>query len=100
MQIEITVLASVFGVVIAVGTFFFGRVTAAQKSGESAGEFRSDIQYVKRLLEDMLLEQRNTNKTVADHGERLAKVEERTASALKRIDDEISKQRQSVRDKE
>ena len=87
MQIEILVLTSAIGVTLSIGTFFFGRLTSARRDGEHTGEFKSDIQYLKRLLEDLLLEQRNTNRIVADHSERLAKVEERAASAHRRIDE-------------
>ncbi|MEG1609533.1 MAG: hypothetical protein RR348_06655 [Clostridia bacterium] len=47
----------------------------------------ADNQYIKRRIDDVLLEQRETNKTLDAHGERLTRVEESAKQAHKRIDE-------------
>lgn len=51
----------------------------------------ADIQYIKRRVDDVLLEQKDTNKTLDAHAERIARVEEAVKQAHKRIDEHIKK---------
>ena len=59
--------------------------------GKENGELKADTVYIRRRIDDILLEQRDTNKTVSGHAERIAKVEESVKSAHHRID-EIKKE--------
>lgn len=57
----------------------------AQK-GKEDGELKSNTEYIRRRIDDVLLEQRETNKTLNVHAERLSRVEESSKQAHKRID--------------
>lgn len=57
-----------------------------KKEGIEAGTLRADIEYIKRRSDDMLLEQKETNKNINVLSERLTRVEESTKSAHHRID--------------
>ncbi len=57
-----------------------------KKDGAESGRERSDIEYIKRRTDDILLEQRNTNMTMSSHAERITRVEESVKQAHKRID--------------
>lgn len=56
------------------------------KEGEQTSSLKTDIQYIKRLMEDVLLEQRRINDTLSSHSERITRVEESSKQAHKRID--------------
>lgn len=75
---------------ITIATFFITRHKDAKKEGQDDGALKADIAYIKRRVDDVLLEQRETNKTLDAHAERITRVEESTKQAHKRID-EISK---------
>lgn len=55
------------------------------QDGHESGSLKSDMQYIKRRIDDVLLEQRNINLTLISHTERIARVEESTKSAHNRI---------------
>lgn len=57
-----------------------------KKEGIEAGTLKTDIEYIKRRSDDMLLEQKETNKNINVLSERLTRVEESTKSAHHRID--------------
>jgi len=57
-----------------------------KKDGADAGRDRSDIEYIKRRTDDILLEQKNTNMTLSSHAERITRVEESVKEAHRRID--------------
>lgn len=62
-----------------------------KKQGREDGELKADTEYIKKRIDDVLLEQRNINKTVSDHAIRIALVEAATKSAHHRLD-EIKKE--------
>jgi hypothetical protein len=55
-------------------------------AGTEKGTLETDIEYIKRRTDDVLLEQRDTNKSINVLAERVTRVEELTKSAHKRID--------------
>lgn len=57
------------------------------KDGDNDGTLKSDTQYIKRRVDDVLLEQRNINNTLNTHGERITRVEESAKQAHKRINE-------------
>lgn len=57
-----------------------------REEGTAEGTLRTDIEYIKRRSDDMLLEQKETNKNINILNERLTRVEESTKSAHHRID--------------
>ncbi len=73
-----TVLGALFG--------FSSYRRYIKRDGADEGQKRSDIEYIKRRTDDILLEQRNTNMTLSSHAERITRVEESVKQAHKRID--------------
>lgn len=57
-----------------------------REEGEEAGTLHMDIAYIKRRSDDMLLEQKETNKNITILSERVTRVEESSKSAHKRLD--------------
>lgn len=54
--------------------------------GTKEGSLHSDISYIKSRTDDVLLEQKDTNRNMNLMNERLTRVEESTKSAHRRID--------------
>ena len=50
-MIEVSVLIAIAGLSISVATFFIGRTTAAKSDGQSDGELKADIKYIKTSVE-------------------------------------------------
>lgn len=87
---------TIFTLIAAAGTLcsiIFGYVgyskglkTDNYKAGDEKGGIKADLQYMKRLMEDVLLEQKDINKSVNSLTERITRVEESSKQAHKRID--------------
>lgn len=87
---------TIFTLIAAAGTLcgilfgYVGYSKGAKKDsrndGEKDGSLKADTQYIKRRVDDVLLEQRNINNTLSSHSERITRVEESTKQAHKRID--------------
>ncbi len=73
-----TVLGALFG--------FSSYRRYVKRDGAEQGRDRTDIEYIKRRTDDILLEQKNTNMTLSSHAERITRVEESVKQAHKRID--------------
>ena len=54
--------------------------------GEIEGNFKADLTYIKKRTDDVLLEQKDTNRNLSLLTERLVRVEESTKAAHKRLD--------------
>ena len=78
--------------VLAVVTFFIGRFSAHQANGEKSGTIASDIGYIKAGIDDLKSELRMVKAELNEMATRLAKVEESTKSAHKRIDEIVHKE--------
>jgi len=57
-----------------------------KSEGKEDGELKANTEYIRRRVDDVLLEQRDLNKTMNNHAERLTRVEESVKQAHKRID--------------
>lgn len=84
MAIDVTVLITVLGFALSVGTFFVGRMTAAKNSGITDGETKSDIKHIKttvdkqdRKLDDVAANYSKLKDEIAELKERLHVLEER-----------------------
>jgi len=71
---------------LTIASFFIARAAETRKRGQDDGELKADISYIKRRVDDIVLEQRETTKTLDIHGERITRVEESVKQAHKRID--------------
>jgi hypothetical protein len=63
-----------------------GLMKDAYGEGNNDAALRSDTQYIKRRIDDVLLEQKDTNKSINALAERVTRVEESSKQAHKRID--------------
>lgn len=77
---------TICGVVFSYIGYRTGLKKDSYKEGEQTSSLKTDIQYIKRLIEDVLLEQRRINDTLNSHSERITRVEESSKQAHKRID--------------
>lgn len=101
MEISLAIIFSVVSLVAticSIASFIIARKKDAKAEGrkEIEGDIEikttlssigADNQYIKRRIDDVLLEQRETNKTLDAHGERLTRVEESTKQAHRRLDE-------------
>lgn len=69
-----------------IAAFFIARYSNAHKKGQDDGSMKADITYIKRRVDDVLLEQKETNRVLDIHAERITRLEESSKSAHKRID--------------
>lgn len=58
--------------------------------GEDKGGLKSDITYIKRRTDDVLLEQKETNRNMTLLTERVTRTEESVKQAHKRLDEHIA----------
>lgn len=86
-------IAVLIGAVSALCSIIFGFVgyrkglkTDYYETGEKDSALKSDTEYIKRRVDDVLLEQKETNKSVNALAERVTRVEESAKQAHKRID--------------
>lgn len=96
MDLAATILTIVFGtvgmIVGIVGIYQAFKSSSHEINREiraesqDEGTMRTDVVYIKRRIDDVLLEQKDTNKTLSEHSERLTRVEESSKQAHKRID--------------
>jgi hypothetical protein len=88
----IAAAGTVCGIVFGYIGYSKGSKKDSYKDGDEKGGIKADLQYMKRLMEDVLLEQKDTNKSINALSERVTRVEESTKQAHKRID-EFKKER-------
>ena len=82
----IGVVCTVGGMILNYTGFFRGAMKDNTQGGRETGELKANTDYIRRRIDDMLLEQRETNKTITSHGERLTRVEESVKQAHLRLD--------------
>jgi hypothetical protein len=89
-QTSLFALIGAGGTLSAVAFGFLGYKKGLERdsyhSGNDRGSIASDIEYIKRRTDDVLLEQKDTNKSINALAERVTRVEESAKSAHKRID--------------
>ena len=65
---------------------YFGYRRGVNKDCKDDGALKNDTEYIKRRIDDVLLEQKDTNKSINALAERVTRVEESAKQAHKRID--------------
>ena len=78
-------LLAVLSFMLAVSTFWNNRRKDNHKDGERSGVFTAELSNIKTLLEEVRDETRGIRQSVSDHGERIARCEEKVESAIIRI---------------
>lgn len=74
---ELTVLISIIGVALSVGTFFIGRTTASKADGKQEGQILTELGYIKSGVDDMKRKMENMEKSYHSLEGRVARLEER-----------------------
>ena len=74
---ELTVLISIIGVALSVGTFFVGRTTASKADGKQEGQILTELGYIKSGVDDMKRKMENMEKSYHNLEGRVARLEER-----------------------
>lgn len=76
MNMDITVLIAVLGLMFTAAAFFVGRMTAAKTSGQEYGVMLTEIGYIKSGVDDMKKKMEQSDKRYIEMEKRLSKVEE------------------------
>lgn len=92
-MLDQTAIISLVGAAAAVSGVAFGYLgyqkgvrRESRQAGSVEGERKADLEYIKHRTDDILLEQKDTNKSINALAERVTRVEESTKSAHKRLD--------------
>lgn len=91
MTVEIGILVSVLGVIIAFQTFQLNRQKTMKSDTRENAELKAELGYIRRGVDDIKLDLKANERQIASFGERLIRVEESTKQAHKRIDNAIEK---------
>jgi peptidoglycan hydrolase CwlO-like protein len=90
MEISIPVTIGVVGVVCTIAFSYISYLKGTKKEvkaeSEEDGALKADMKYLIRRVDDILLEQKDTNKSINELAERVTRVEESAKQAHKRID--------------
>ena len=76
---ELTVLISIIGVALSVGTFFIGRTTASKADGKQEGQILTELGYIKSGVDDMKRKMEQTDKHYMNLEKRVTALEEKMA---------------------
>ncbi len=91
MEVNVVALVSAAGGLCGILFGYLGYTKSKEKevkqSGIESGQFKVDIDYIKRSSDCTLLEIKDLNRTIGIHADRLARVEESTKQAHHRIDE-------------
>lgn len=87
------VLIGIAGTICSMIFGYIGYQRGLKTENMQQGSLLTDTQYIKRRIDDVLLEQKDTNKSINLLTERVAKVEESTKSAHRRLDSLEGKER-------
>ena len=80
------VAGTLFGIVFGYLGYQKGVKTDSYKNGSYNATLRTDTEYIKHRIDDVLLEQKETNKSFNALAERVTRVEESAKSVWKRVD--------------
>lgn len=83
----VSVIGVTSTVVFSYIAYLKGTKTESYSAGTVKGSQDANIDYIKQRVDDILLEQKDTNRTISKLTERVTRVEESTSSAHKRIDE-------------
>lgn len=86
MTVEIGILLSVLGVIIAFLGYQLNKSKEIKSDGRESAEFKAELGYIRRGVDDIKIDLRANDKQLQAFGERLTRVEESSKQAHKRID--------------
>lgn len=79
-------LLGLVSVLLAVSTFYNNRKKDTKTEGAQEATLKSDLRYIKELLQDVRGEMKELTKSIDKHSERITKCEERLEYAFCRIE--------------
>lgn len=85
MDITLGVVATVFSLIFGYMGYQKGLKDESKKIGKNEGTLTTDIQYIKRRTDEVLLEQKDTNKNMSALTERIVRVEENILNTNEKI---------------
>lgn len=86
MTVEIGILLSVLGVIIAFLGYQLNKSKEIKSDGRESAELKAELGYIRRGVDDIKIDIRANEKQMVAFGERLTRVEESSKQAHKRID--------------
>ena len=75
MKIEITILISVIGLALSVGTFLIGRTTAAKNGGKEQGEVLTRLDSIDEKVGKIDTSLESLNKQLGEQRDRITRIE-------------------------
>jgi septal ring factor EnvC (AmiA/AmiB activator) len=86
MTIELTVLISVLGLIIAFQGFQLNKTKSIKSDGQESAELKAELGYIRRGVDDIKIDLKANEKQMQQLGERVTRVEESNKSLHKRVD--------------
>lgn len=86
MELTIGLIATVCSIMFGYMGYQKGLKDENKKLGNSEGILNTDIQYIKRRTDEVLLEQKDTNRNIGFLTERVTRVEEGIKAVNNRVD--------------
>jgi peptidoglycan hydrolase CwlO-like protein len=86
VTIELGVLISVLGLVIAFQGFQLNKTKAIKSDGQENAELKAELGYIRKGVDDIRIDIKTSEKQMQQHGERITRLEESSKQAHKRID--------------
>ena len=86
MDVSLSVVAVVSGMLFSYIGYQRGTKDESKKAGRDEGVLNTDIQYIKRRTDEVLLEQKDTNRNIGFLTERVTRVEEGVKAVDNRVD--------------
>jgi hypothetical protein len=85
-RLIVAIAGTVFSAIMALVGYKAGFQKKCKEEGEETGTLKANTEYIKRRIDDVLLEQKDTNKSINMLAERVTRVEESSKAAHRRID--------------
>ena len=82
MKVDITLIIAIIGCIVGV----LGFARNKRKDSEGEGSLKADIKYIQRGVDDIRVDNKETNRKLSTLNDRVIKLEESTKSAHHRID--------------
>ena len=82
MKVDITLIIAILSCIVAV----LGFARSKKKDNEGEGSLKADIKYIQRGVDDIRVDNKETNRKLSTLNDRVIKLEESVKSAHHRID--------------
>ena len=67
---------AIAGIIIGIIFGFTGYVKGLKEEAEKTGTIKTDINYIRRKLDDLYHEQKEFNQIISEHSDRITRIEE------------------------